>query len=962
MLLSAMVGLPVNATPVGRMPFLILRGASVALLGPRHFSPAADVCPVKGIVVLACPSCATPVEASARTCPSCGSGLDIAESPTGTAPRPREAPSPTSSPERARTPTPGAPGRPGERFVPGTVLAGRYRIVGLLGRGGMGEVYRADDLKLEQPVALKFLPHGLDADEGRLARFYREVRVARQVSHPAVCRVYDVAEADGHLFLSMEMVDGENLASLLRRIGRLPADKATDIARQLCAGLAAAHEKGVLHRDLKPSNLMLDGQGNVRITDFGLAGLAETLGEEDARSGTPSYMSPEQLQGRDVTVRSDIYALGLVLYELYTGRRAFHGRSLAELSRKHRDERPIEPSALVAGLDPAVERAILACLEKEPRRRPSSALVVSAMLTGSDPLEAAIAAGETPSPELVAAAGEREGLRPAVAWGLVAFVLAGIMAVPFLAPSFQLLPRLPIEKSPAVLEDRAREFLRGAGLTDAPVDDAWGLVLDYGFINHVREKDSSAGRWDVLAKGTPPVLQFWYRQSPRPIVSWLPGGSVYWVKPGLDVSDMAGVTYDMSGRLLRFYAIPPQLEAEASAPPSTPDWSRLFAEARLDPSALREVSPRWTPLFHSDGRAAWEGAWPERKDLKVRIEAAAYRGRPVWFEVITPWTKPERMGARAWPKAKLVTQLTYLGLTVLLMSAAGFMARRNIVLGRGDRKGAFRVALVLLALGVASWGLGAHHVADTSAEMGLLARGAGLVLLEATLVWLFYLAVEPYARRLRPWTLVSWTRLLGGGLSDPVVGRDTLVGLAWAVGFVLLVPPFRLLAPRLGEAMPEPQMGWVEALQGPGLLLSTLLQLATIAILFSMGLLLLYVLLRLLLRSDVLATAGIAALVVVPSVLGAGDAPWTATVFPVIWAVSWIGLLLRFGLLAAIVGHFANETLESLPLTTDLSSWTAGPTLAAVGLVAILAVASFRTAAGATGLRRALAGEPASRP
>ena len=169
---------------------------------------------------------------------------------------------------------PRAPGR-ASASCPGTVLAGRYRIVGLIGRGGMGEVYRADDLRLEQPVALKFLPHGLDAEEERLARFYREVRVARQVSHSSVCRVYDVAEADGHLFLSMELVDGENLASLLRRIGRLPADKALDIARQLCAGLAAAHEKGVLHRDLKPANVMLDGQGNVRITDFGLAGLAD---------------------------------------------------------------------------------------------------------------------------------------------------------------------------------------------------------------------------------------------------------------------------------------------------------------------------------------------------------------------------------------------------------------------------------------------------------------------------------------------------------------------------------------------------------------------------------------------------------------------------------------------------------------------------------------------------------------
>jgi serine/threonine-protein kinase len=847
----------------------------------------------------------------------------------------------------------------GERFVPGTVLAGRYRIVGLIGRGGMGEVYRADDLKLEQPVALKFLPHGLDDDGARLARFYREVRVARQVSHPAVCRVYDVGEAEGHLFLSMELVDGENLASLLRRIGRLPPDKALDIARQLCAGLAAAHEKGVLHRDLKPANVMLDGQGNVRITDFGLAGLAETLRDEDVRSGTPRYMSPEQLQGRDVTIRSDVYALGLVLYELYTGRRTFEGKSLKELARKHRDEPPIEPSALVAGLDPSVERAILACLEKDPRRRPGSALVVSAMLTGSDPLEAAIAAGETPSPDLVAAAGEREGLPPAVAWGLLAFVLAGLVGMPFVARSFQLLQRLPIEKPPAVLEDRAREFLRSVGLKDAPVDDAWGLGVDWGYILHVREKDHSPGRWDVLSRQDPPVLQFWYRQSPRPIVSWLPGGMVYWSKPGTDVTDMAGATYDMSGRLLRFYAIPPQLESDPPASPSAPDWSRLFAEARLDPEAYHPVQPKWTPLFHSDARAAWEGVCPEQKDLIVRVEAAAYRGRPVWFEVITPWTKPERMEAYVWPKDKLAHQLTFLGVTAVLMGAGAFMARRNIVNGRGDRRGAFRVALVLFALGLPAWAFGAHHVADTNSEVGLVARGAGLVLFEAALVWLFYLAVEPYARRLRPWTLVSWTRLLGGGLGDPVVSRDTLIGLAWALVFVMVNPLSRLVPLWLGQPGPEPSMGELSALQGPGMLFATVLQLASGSLLYSMGVLLLFVLLRLLLRRDALAMAAVAAIWVLPSVLGTWDTAWVSAVVSVVWTVAWILLLLRFGLLAAVVGFFACDLLESLPLTTDLSSWTAAPTLLAVALLGTLAVVAFRNAAGSLGLRRALAGEAA---
>src|SRR5919107_606805 len=142
------------------------------------------------------------------------------------------------------------------RFIPGTVLAGRYRLVGQLGRGGMGEVYRADDLKLGQPVALKFLPARLSKDAAMLERFHREVRTARKVSHPNVCRVFDIGEAAGQHFLSMEYIDGEDLSSLLRRIGRLPEDKAVEVARQICAGLAAAHDEGVLHRDLKPANVM----------------------------------------------------------------------------------------------------------------------------------------------------------------------------------------------------------------------------------------------------------------------------------------------------------------------------------------------------------------------------------------------------------------------------------------------------------------------------------------------------------------------------------------------------------------------------------------------------------------------------------------------------------------------------------------------------------------------------------
>jgi serine/threonine-protein kinase len=195
---------------------------------------------------------------------------DVATIDFATAPSPKPAPrSAASTPRTSSSRSSGAAEYLANegRFLPGRLIAGRYRIIALLGKGGMGEVYRADDLTLGQAVAMKFLPDEAARDEGLLDRFRNEVRIARRVSHPNVCRVYDVGDVEGQTFFTMEYVDGEDLASLLRRIGRLPPDKALEIARQLCAGLAAAHAKGVLHRDLKPANVMLDGRGQVVITD-----------------------------------------------------------------------------------------------------------------------------------------------------------------------------------------------------------------------------------------------------------------------------------------------------------------------------------------------------------------------------------------------------------------------------------------------------------------------------------------------------------------------------------------------------------------------------------------------------------------------------------------------------------------------------------------------------------------------
>src|SRR5246500_5290454 len=400
-----------------------------------------------------CASCGTELPNNVRFCSSCGrpasntddvATLDFATASSPLPPRPR-----SGSVSSSRTTSSAEYLLNEGRFLPGRLVAGRYRIIALLGKGGMGEVYRADDLTLGQAVAMKFLPDEAADDQGLLERFRNEVRIARRISHPNVCRVYDVGDVDGQTFFTMEYVDGEDLASLLRRIGRLPQDKAGELARQLCAGLAAAHAKGVLHRDLKPANIMLDGRGQVVITDFGLAGVADDIRGPEVRSGPPAYIAPEPIGGREVTMLSDVYALGLVLYEVFTGKRAFAEK--AGVLHGHEDRTPSRPSSVVKDLDPIVEKVILRCLETEPSSRPANALAVSAALPGGDPLAAALAAGETPSPQMVAASGESEGFRPPLAIAVFGGVLLGLAFAVFYSIHYSAYDKMSLDLTPEVL-------------------------------------------------------------------------------------------------------------------------------------------------------------------------------------------------------------------------------------------------------------------------------------------------------------------------------------------------------------------------------------------------------------------------------------------------------------------------------------------------------------------------------
>jgi predicted Ser/Thr protein kinase len=680
-----------------------------------------------------------------------------------------------------------APPIPPRGFTPGSTIADRYRVISLIGRGGMGEVYAADDLKLGQRVALKFLPADRMKSSSWREQFYAEVRLARQVSHPNVCRVYDVGEGDGVLFLSMEFVDGEDLASLLRRIGRLPDDKAVEVAQQLCSGLASAHRAGVLHRDLKPSNVMLDGKGRARITDFGLAVGTGQGSQERNPAGTPGYLAPELLKGGLPSVQSDLYALGLVLYELFTGKKAFEGASAAELHRKQTETNPAPPSSVVKNLDPAVERAILRCLDRDPSQRPRSALTVAAGLPGGDPLEAALAAGETPAPEIVASAGPQGSLRPAVAWAcLIASLVLLLVMETVTYPRASDWGRTSMPKSPEVLADRAQEIARDLGYPNAEDHASW-IQTQTSFLSYVAH-DASGKNWERGSEGKawPSSMAFYFRQSPRWMMPNTPSNGVPGVSisnPPYEIAGMVTLKLDMLGRLLFLRAVPSQLEVAPSS--HEPHWDQLFADAGLDKSQFVPAAPKWMPADSFDSAAGWDGYIGENHDLPLHVIAAAWRGRPVYFQVIAPWDKAwQALDAYESPVSSRSASICLASLLLGFVVVGSFFARRNFLRGRADVKGASRLFTVLTCCFCLSYLLGSHFAPDPIYLWSQLLFLA-IPMLLCLLVWVGYMAVEPYVRRTWPQVMVSWQRLLNGRIRDPLIGRDLLLGILAASALCL---------------------------------------------------------------------------------------------------------------------------------------------------------------------------------
>ena len=331
-------------------------------------------------MTVSCPKCRSDNPETLKFCGECGTKLDASASGHPQGPEDR-----ASFTRTLETST--------DELTRGTVFAGRYEIIEELGAGGMGRVYRAHDTKLNEEVALKLIKPEIAADKKTVERFHNEIKIARRISHKNVCRTHDFHEEGKTLFLTMEYVRGEDLKSLIHRTKTLSVGTALSIARQVAEGLGEAHKLGITHRDLKPGNIMIDKDGQAKIMDFGIARSLQGGGitAEGGIIGTPEYMSPEQVEGKPADPRADIYALGIILFEMVTGRVPFEGETAFSIANKHKSEPPPVPKKLAPQIPEGLSRLILRCLEKDKAKRYQAA---DELITDIDAVEEALPTAE----------------------------------------------------------------------------------------------------------------------------------------------------------------------------------------------------------------------------------------------------------------------------------------------------------------------------------------------------------------------------------------------------------------------------------------------------------------------------------------------------------------------------------------------------------------------------------------
>jgi len=628
------------------------------------------------------------------------------------------------------------------------------------------------------------------------------------------------------------------------------------------------------------------------------------------------------------------------MYEVLTGRRAYDAPTLQELLKTR--ENPItNPSSLVKDLDPLVERVILRCLQKDPANRPASALQVAAALPGGDPLAAALAAGETPSPEMVAAAGATEGMPVKLALACLITVLILIGASIYLGFLESGLKQIRPQYSAEVLTHKVREMIAGFGYPARPQDSASGFTYDSDYLNYLYTKDKPGANWNRVLAQRPPVLQFWFRQSPQELTATgfsnnsLTPGVVTFSDPPPIYSGMINLRVDPAGRLLYFQAVPTEKE-DQPASAKAPDWSPFFSAAGLSSADFQPATPQWNGLASSDARAAWDGKWPG-SNRPLHIEAAALHGLPVFFQLSGPWTVPWRMPSPApTPSQKAFTILGN-SLTIFFICAGIWLARRNYLRGRGDRQGAWKVASVVFVLSLAIFGAKAHlKFSNDTLLLVLLALSTALLM--AGLMWVLYLALEPYVRSRWPQTIISWSRALTGKLRDPLIGRDILYGTIMGVAWVVVYFVGYLFNIHLGDRPQLPDL--IESTRNAlAIWLARIMGGITSVLIFFFVL----IFLRALLRNRWAAAALFVLLYSTFNTLNSNHPLVSVPVWIIVFGIAAFAMV-RFGLIVLATAVFTADILLNVPYTLDFSAWYAPLSTCMVLSVILLAAWGFHCA------------------